>query len=493
MRVCREVEAECLEVNAATPSLLRMQLLGRVVQSGEKIYTCNLRVSPNPCLYLDTDIQLRRRPPPINLIMRDDVAILRLRERSLIYDPKIMKMIMRLVVEPLRNGEPPLTNLILAGFPGTGKTELGRAIAEMSGATLMEVDSTQIMSKWVGESAKRLDRIIIRAASQEPAILEFSDVDSISAAGSRTDNAQDAAPYIEVRGVLINRMDELRNRRVAFVITTNRSLATLDPAIKRRAMTIIMTPPTPPMINAYIQEARGGSIEAAVKKWGRDAVRERVMGLAAGGATWGIIESTLRTAIALDDINATQTDVNGLGYSFISTTRPTPLPDAPLIDEFKRKMNLGKNVRIVPTPNTSTATSPINDTFAAVAGLAASMAAGRLIIQVTRSDYAEDAAATAQQTNAVLLVPPTVPPQTRATLLNYPIPIIFMRVVDEDTRKLMHIMEISDAAAHYLAKLAAALFDVQCDDKAMIKASRIPEILHLMNVKRMDCATAANT
>jgi len=27
----------------------------------------------------------------------------------------------------------------------------------------------------------------------------------------------------------------------------------------------------------------------------------------------------------------------------------------------------------------------------------------------------------------------------------------------------------------------------------MIKASRIPEILHLMNVKRMDCATAANT
>ncbi|MFP3305977.1 MAG: hypothetical protein RXN93_01440 [Thermocladium sp.] len=68
-----------------------------------------------------------------------------------------------------------------------------------------------------------------------------------------------------------------------------------------------------------------------------------------------------------------------------------------------------------------------------------------------------------------------------------------MREVDEDTRKLRHIMEISDAAAHYLAKLAAALFDVQCDDKAMIKASRIPEILHLMNVKRMDCATAANT
>ncbi|MGC8597069.1 MAG: AAA family ATPase [Thermocladium sp.] len=488
MKACREVEAICGEVDAATAPLLKMSMLGRIVASGDSAYTCTLHPTPDPCLFLDADIQVRRSPPTINLVERDGAAVLRLRGRSLIYDPKIIKIVMSLVVSRLREGKPPISNLILAGYPGTGKTELARAVAELSGANLFELDATQIMSKWVGESAKRLARAVGRAMMEEPSIVAISDVDTISAGGSRTESAENNAPYVEVRSVLINKMDEARNRAVAFIITTNRSLNTIDPAIKRRSVTIIMSPPTPSMINAYIEEA-SGVVGEAIKAWGREAVRSRVMGLAAGGATWGVLDSTLRMALALNDLNADTSDLSGLGYSFLTTATATPLPDTAVREEMRRKLPLERPVRIVPAPSITAASSPTNDAFATVAAMSAAISSGKLIIQVTRADYAEDAAATAQQVNAALLVPPTIPPQVRATLMNYPIPIIMTRAVDDDSRSMIHIIEPSDAAAHYMLKLAAALYGVQCSD-APVKNSRIQEALHIMSTKRIDCSLA---
>jgi transitional endoplasmic reticulum ATPase len=74
--------------------------------------------------------------------------------------------------------------ILFTGPSGTGKTLLARALAGELGLTLIAVDLTTLLSKWVGESEKGLREVFKRAKQASPCILFFDDVEAIAPARS---------------------------------------------------------------------------------------------------------------------------------------------------------------------------------------------------------------------------------------------------------------------------------------------------------------------
>ena len=61
------------------------------------------------------------------------------------------------------------TGVLLFGLPGTGKTTIARAIAHEIGAPLYTVQLSDVLSKWVGESEKRIRQLFDAARSSPTA------------------------------------------------------------------------------------------------------------------------------------------------------------------------------------------------------------------------------------------------------------------------------------------------------------------------------------
>jgi len=99
-----------------------------------------------------------------------------------------IKGTLRSIVQLMRHGgalstharfNPP-KGILLTGPSGTGKTLLARALAGELGLTLITVDQTSLLSKWVGESEKGLHEVFKRAKQASPCIVFFDEIESIA-------------------------------------------------------------------------------------------------------------------------------------------------------------------------------------------------------------------------------------------------------------------------------------------------------------------------
>lgn len=75
--------------------------------------------------------------------------------------------------------EPP-HGILLYGPPGCGKTLMARASASESGSNFISVKGPEIVSKWVGESEKKIRDLFRRAKQVAPTIIFFDEIDSIA-------------------------------------------------------------------------------------------------------------------------------------------------------------------------------------------------------------------------------------------------------------------------------------------------------------------------
>lgn len=128
-----------------------------------------------------------------------------------------------------RLGIDPPKGVLLFGPPGTGKTLLARAVANESDATFISINGPEIMSKFYGESEKRLRELFDKASQQAPSIIFIDEIDSIAP------KREEVQGEVERRVVaqLLALMDGLQERgRVIVIAATNRQDA-LDPALRR--------------------------------------------------------------------------------------------------------------------------------------------------------------------------------------------------------------------------------------------------------------------
>lgn len=69
--------------------------------------------------------------------------------------------------------------ILLYGPPGTGKTHLAKAVAGELDADFFYVKASDIMSKWVGESEKRVAELFKRARESKRAVIFIDEVDAL--------------------------------------------------------------------------------------------------------------------------------------------------------------------------------------------------------------------------------------------------------------------------------------------------------------------------
>jgi transitional endoplasmic reticulum ATPase len=124
--------------------------------------------------------------------------------------------------------EPP-KGVLLHGPPGTGKTLLAKAVANESEAHFILLNGPEIMSKFYGESEKKIREIFDDAEKNAPSIIFIDEIDAIAP------KREDVGGEVERRVVsqLLTMMDGLQSRgRVVVIGATNRPNA-LDPALRR--------------------------------------------------------------------------------------------------------------------------------------------------------------------------------------------------------------------------------------------------------------------
>ena len=125
---------------------------------------------------------------------------------------------------------------LFSGPPGTGKTLSAQIIANELGIDLYRIDLSTVVSKYVGETEKNLEKIFSEA-SESNAILFFDEADTIFGKRSEVKDAQDRYANLEV-GYLLQRMESYNGLAI---LATNLK-ANLDEAFTRRLHFIVNFP-----------------------------------------------------------------------------------------------------------------------------------------------------------------------------------------------------------------------------------------------------------
>jgi transitional endoplasmic reticulum ATPase len=124
--------------------------------------------------------------------------------------------------------EPP-KGVLLHGPPGTGKTLLAKAVANESEAHFILLNGPEIMSKFYGESEKKIREIFDEAEKNAPSIIFIDEIDSLAP------KREDAGGEVERRVVsqLLTMMDGLKARGKVVVIGATNRPNSIDPALRR--------------------------------------------------------------------------------------------------------------------------------------------------------------------------------------------------------------------------------------------------------------------
>ena len=130
-----------------------------------------------------------------------------------------------------RLGIRPAKGFLLYGPPGTGKTLLAKAVAKESEANFISIKSSDLLSKWYGESEQQISRLFARARQVAPCVVFIDEIDSlVPARGSGMGEPQVTGRVVNTMLAEMDGMEELSS--VVVIGATNRPNL-VDPAVLR--------------------------------------------------------------------------------------------------------------------------------------------------------------------------------------------------------------------------------------------------------------------
>ncbi len=139
---------------------------------------------------------------------------------------------------PLKNPEAfrrlgirPAKGFLLYGPPGTGKTLLAKAVAKEAEANFISMKSSDLLSKWYGESEQQIARMFARARAVAPCVVFIDEIDSlVPARGSGQGEPQVTGRVVNT---ILAEMDGLEELQSVVVIGATNRPALIDPALLR--------------------------------------------------------------------------------------------------------------------------------------------------------------------------------------------------------------------------------------------------------------------
>ena len=128
-----------------------------------------------------------------------------------------------------RLGIDPPKGVLLYGPPGTGKTLLAKAVASEVDAHFISLSGPEVMSRYYGDSEKRIREIFEEAREKAPSIIFIDEIDSI--APKRKDTFGEVERRVTAQ--ILTMMDGLGGRGQIIVIAATNLPDVIDPALRR--------------------------------------------------------------------------------------------------------------------------------------------------------------------------------------------------------------------------------------------------------------------
>ncbi len=130
-----------------------------------------------------------------------------------------------------RLGIPAPKGILLYGPPGTGKTLVAKAVASQAGASFLSAKGSSLLSKWYGESEKKVAEFFQRARQVPPAVIFFDELDSLAPVRG----GSFGEPQVTERIVnqILAEMDGMQELKGVVVLGATNRPDRIDPALLR--------------------------------------------------------------------------------------------------------------------------------------------------------------------------------------------------------------------------------------------------------------------
>jgi vacuolar protein-sorting-associated protein 4 len=167
------------------------------------------------------------------------------------------------VVLPLRfpnlfvGNRKPWKGILLYGPPGTGKSHLAKAVATEVDSTFFSISSSDLVSKWLGESERLVRNLFEMATEHKPSIIFIDEIDAL--AGTRGDGESDASRRMKNEFLVRMQGAGTSADEGVLVLGATNIPWSLDPGIRRRFEKRIYIPLPEPHARARVFQIHVGN------------------------------------------------------------------------------------------------------------------------------------------------------------------------------------------------------------------------------------------
>jgi hypothetical protein len=400
-----------------------------------------------------------------------NVVVVRENGKVLVWDSITWNKVFNTIIKPLREGGKPLSNgYRLAGLPGVGKTELARLIGYMSSAYTISVDSGSLLSKWVGNSEKKLRNIFRRLMSTPgPGVLILNDFDTLLS-GGRTVTEVGSEVYANLLNIFNNYFDMLIGSDKVVLATTNLSVLAIDPAIRRRLVPIYIPPPTTDAVKVWLAE-EPQIVTEAMKVLGKEQVEGFCIREAMRGASWGHIVRSLQMAIATKQLESTFEE-EFAGYRLLNPY--FAMPDVPTAVRNHVIQNVGNEPAFKAIPGVGEVVGDYsNAKYTALARVLAFIVGqvySKHVVVLMNPQFIQDAIAVTKQLSGILLVHGLLDVDSLRLVLDADVPVLF-ETMPVEARVALPVLYVVPSLANfkdYLFKAVNAFYGIPCVNPANV-------------------------